>query len=118
MSVNKPRVRVSLAHAQQVINEYQGSGLTKKDYCTFKGLPPGTLHRYAIRLERAGKPNQVLATNNSSGFVELRPEDSCHNTGEGLSLYFNKNDCEIHLSENINQIQLQAVVEVLNRCSR
>jgi len=65
-------------HWQQVLIEWQRSGLTQAAFCRREGITPATFYWWKRRLGVDGKPSARVARPNQrdESFVEVRPTQS------------------------------------------
>ena len=105
VEVEAGRRRRSWAEAEQLVGEFEASGLGRREFCRIRGLAMGTLdiYRRRQRQEKVGGSSRLVA-------VELKGEA----TASGLAVV-SRSGWRIEVSTGFDASTLERLVGVLER---
>jgi hypothetical protein len=105
------KLRRTAAEIEQIVSEFQSSGLNRSQFCQVRGLTFGVLNRYLERMRAAAKSSP-----NGDGLVPVEWGDKKPRaeraSGCGLSVVLRRGR-EIAVNTGFDAATLQRLVEVL-----
>jgi hypothetical protein len=105
------KLRRTAAEIEQIVSEFESSGMSRSQFCRVRGLTFGVLNRYLERRRAAAKSNA-----NGDGLVAVewggRKQSAEHAGSCGLSVVL-RSGREIAVNTDFDAATLQRLVEVL-----
>jgi hypothetical protein len=109
--VRKPRR--TIAEIEQMVSEYESSGLNRSQFCRKRGLKLGTLNRYLKRLHVTAEGGESVG---ALVAVELAGKKLGAERGDGCGLaVVLRSGREIAVRAGFDSATLQRLVQVLER---
>jgi hypothetical protein len=107
VEVEAGRRRRSWAEAEQLVREFEASGLRRREFCCMRGLAMGTLdiYRRRQRQEKVGGSSGLVA-------VELKGEATASASTSGLAVVL-RSGWRIEVSAGFDASTLERLVGVL-----
>src|SRR5438046_1916784 len=109
---SEPRRRRTAAEVEQMVAEFERSGITQKEFCLSHGLALSTLQRYlhnGSKKQKTPAKSRLVAVEVAGGSQIQEPEVGC-----GLALVWTDGrKLEVH--RGFDEVTLQRLLDVLER---